>query len=182
MDRGAWRTTVQSMGSQRVRHDLATENAYYFKLKGISPEVISEIEEKCIENIIWFKNKYGFQFCCHLLVPPNDLQEAFLSLVDNHNLWHDFCYFFLQFGHLIMLTRHDCASLVAQMVKNLPAMWETWVQSLGWEEALEKGMATHSSILAWRIPWIEEVGGQQSMRSQRDTTERLSLSGKISHN
>jgi len=52
MDRGAWRTTVQSMGSQRVRHDLATENAYYFKLKGISPEVISEIEEKCIENII----------------------------------------------------------------------------------------------------------------------------------
>ena len=63
-----------------------------------------------------------------------------------------FVIFFLQFGHLIMLTRHDCASLVAQMVKNLPAVWETWVQSLGWEEALEKGMATHSSILTWRIP------------------------------
>ena len=44
------------------------------------------------------------------------------------------------------------ASLVAQLVKNLPAMWETWVQSLGWEDALEKGKATHSSILAWRIP------------------------------
>ena len=44
------------------------------------------------------------------------------------------------------------ASLVAQLVKNLSAMWETWVQSLGWEDALEKGMATHSSILAWRIP------------------------------
>ena len=44
------------------------------------------------------------------------------------------------------------ASLVAQMVKNLPAMWETWVQSLGWEDPLEEGMATHSSILAWRIP------------------------------
>ena len=43
-------------------------------------------------------------------------------------------------------------SLVAQLVKNLPAMWETWVQSLGWEDPLEKGMATHSSILAWRIP------------------------------
>ena len=67
------------------------------------------------------------------------------------------------------------------MVKNLPAMWETWVQSLGWEEALEKGIATHSTILAWRIPWTEEVGGQQSMRSQRDMTERLSLSGMISH-
>ena len=43
------------------------------------------------------------------------------------------------------------ASLVAQMVKNLPAMWETWVQSLGWEDTLEEGMATHSRILAWRI-------------------------------
>ena len=45
------------------------------------------------------------------------------------------------------------ASLVAQLVKNLPAMWETWVRSLGWEDPLEKGTATHSSILAWRIPW-----------------------------
>ena len=44
-------------------------------------------------------------------------------------------------------------SLVAQMVKNLPAVWETWVRSLGWEDTLEKGIATHSSILAWRIPW-----------------------------
>ena len=45
------------------------------------------------------------------------------------------------------------ASLVAQIVKSLPAMWEIWVQSLGWEDPLEEGMATHSSILAWRIPW-----------------------------
>ena len=44
-------------------------------------------------------------------------------------------------------------SLVAQLVKNLPAVWETWIRSLGWEDALEKGTATHSSILAWRIPW-----------------------------
>ena len=49
-------------------------------------------------------------------------------------------------------------SLVAQTVKNLPVMWKTWVQSLGWEDPLEKGMATHSSILAWRIPWTEEPG------------------------
>ena len=53
------------------------------------------------------------------------------------------------------------------MVKNLPAMWETWVQSLGWENPLEKGMATHSSILAWRIPRTEEPDGLQSMGSQR---------------
>ena len=59
------------------------------------------------------------------------------------------------------------ASLVAQMVKNPPAMHETWVQSLGWEDPLEKEMATHSSILAWRIPWAEKPGGLQSMGSQR---------------
>ena len=51
------------------------------------------------------------------------------------------------------------ASLVAQMVRNLPAMQETWVQSLGWEDPLEKGMATHSNVLVWRIPWTEEPGG-----------------------
>ena len=49
------------------------------------------------------------------------------------------------------------------MVKNLPAKQETWVRSLGWEDLLEKGMATHSSILAWRIQWTEEPGGLQSM-------------------
>ena len=59
------------------------------------------------------------------------------------------------------------ASLVAQTVKNLPAMRETWIQSLDWEDLLEKGMATHSSILAWRIPWTEEPGGLQLMVSQR---------------
>ena len=59
------------------------------------------------------------------------------------------------------------ASLVAQTTKNLPAMWETWVQSLGQEDVLEKGMATHSSILAWRIPWTEEPSGLQFMGLQR---------------
>ena len=57
--------------------------------------------------------------------------------------------------------------LVAQMVKNLPAMWETWVWLLGQEDPLEEGRATHSSILAWRIPWTEESGGLQSMGLQR---------------
>ena len=59
------------------------------------------------------------------------------------------------------------ASLVAQMVKHLPTMWETRVQSLGWEDLLEKEMATHSSTLAWKIPWMEEPGRLQSMGSQR---------------
>ena len=56
---------------------------------------------------------------------------------------------------------------MVQMVKNLPAMQETWVRSLGQGDPLEKGLATHSSILAWRIPWTEEFGRLQSMESQR---------------
>ena len=56
---------------------------------------------------------------------------------------------------------------MAQMIKNLPAMWETWVRSLGQEDTLEKGMAAHSSILAWRISRTEEPGGLRSMGSQR---------------
>ena len=59
------------------------------------------------------------------------------------------------------------AFLVAQMVKNLPAIQETWVQSLGWEDLLEKRTATHSSIFAWRIPWKEEPRGLQSMGLQK---------------
>ena len=59
------------------------------------------------------------------------------------------------------------ASLVVQLVKNLPALRETCVQSLGWEDPLEGGMATHSGILAWRISWAEEPGGLQSIGLQR---------------
>ena len=69
----------------------------------------------------------------------------------------------------INILRAKWASFMAQLVKNLPAMQETqkmWVQSLGQEDALEEGMATHSSILAWRIPWTEELGGLQSTVSQ----------------
>ena len=56
------------------------------------------------------------------------------------------------------------------MVKDLPTIRETWVQSLGWEDPMEKGMATHSIVLAWRIPWTEEAGRLQSMGSQRVRT------------
>ena len=66
---------------------------------------------------------------------------------------------------------------MAQTVKNPPAMQEMWVRSLGWEDPLEKEMATLSSTLAWRIPWTEEPGGLQSMGSQEsDMTERLTHS------
>ena len=89
--------------------------------------------------------------------------------------------------YLLSLRRNKCCwfnrwetSLVAQMVKCLPAMWETLVLSLGWEDPLEKAMATHSSTLAWRIPWMEEPGRLQSMGSQRvrhDWVTSLHVSG-----
>ena len=69
------------------------------------------------------------------------------------------------------------------MVKNLPLMWETWVQSLGWEDTLEKGMTTHSSIVAWRIPWTESLAGYSPWgRKDLDTTEQLSISLSINGN
>ena len=65
-------------------------------------------------------------------------------------------------------------SLVAQTVKRIPTMWETRVQSLGWEDLLEKEMVTHSSILAWKIPWTEKPGMLQAIGSQElDMTEQL---------
>ena len=78
-----------------------------------------------------------------------------------------------------MIPGSNLASLVAQLVKNPPSMKEIWVQSLVWEDLLEKEMATHSSILAWEIPRTEEPGGLQSMGSQEsDTTEPLTLRKK----
>ena len=69
--------------------------------------------------------------------------------------------------------QYSWASLVAQLVRNPPAVWETWVPSLGEEDPLEEGMATHSSTLAWRIPWIKEPGGLQSMQLQRVRHDRV---------
>ena len=59
--------------------------------------------------------------------------------------------------------QYSWASLVAQLVKNPPAMWETWVVSLAWEDPLEKGMATYSNILPWRIPWTAQTMGSQNV-------------------
>ena len=74
------------------------------------------------------------------------------------------------------------ASLLAQMVKNLPAMQEIQLQSLGWEDLLEKEMAIHSSILAWRIPWTEDLVGYSPWgHKELDTTEQLTLSLSYIH-
>ena len=72
-----------------------------------------------------------------------------------------------QFSNFTSTLHLNGASLVAQMVKNLLAAQETWVQFLNWEDPLEEGMTTHSSILAWRLPWTEEPGGLQYKGLQR---------------
>ena len=83
----------------------------------------------------------------------------------------------IRIGSILKISCHlKLTSLVAQRLKRLPAMWETWVRSLGLEDPLEKEMATHSSILAWRIPWMEESGGLQSTVSQR-----IGQSFEVSH-
>ena len=82
--------------------------------------------------------------------------------VDQVNILSTYCSLFLKEPRVFF----EQASLVAQMVKNLPAIWETQVQPLGQEDPLEKGMAIHSNILAWRIPWTEEPGELQSTDSR----------------
>ena len=64
---------------------------------------------------------------------------------------------------IIVTILYTGASLVAQTVKNLPAVLDTWIRSLDWEDPLKKGVATHSSIVSWRIPWTEEPAGLQSV-------------------
>ena len=86
---------------------------------------------------------------------------------DFGNQENKICYCFHFFPIYLPWSYGTRSSLVAQMIKRLPAMWETRVWSLGWEDPLEKEIATHSSILAWRIPWTEKPGGLQSMGSQR---------------
>ena len=96
----------------------------------------------------------------------NPLQDSCLENPMDRGAWQATVYGIARV-ECDLVTKPPPASLVAQLAKNPPAMWETWVQSLGWEDPLEKGMATHSSILAWRIPRTEEPGSLQSMEMQR---------------
>ena len=110
--------------------------------------------------------------------PSSELRTFLLCLGSSANRMQ-YCFFksrvhkhqWQMFLPLLLATKSfwksSWTSLVAQMVKRLPTMWETWVQSLGWEDLLEKEMATHSSILAWKIPRKEKSGKLQSMGSQR---------------
>ena len=95
--------------------------------------------------------------CCSCVVPEIKSQDSTKQYVGQAHL-----------RDVLDLVQDECgASLVAQRLKCLPPMWETWVQSLGREDPLEKEMVTHPSILAWRIPWTEKPGRLPSMGSQR---------------
>ena len=96
---------------------------------------------------------------------PHLQETRHCFLFDNFSAW--FTLHLYSPTSLSLFIMSIWASLVAHLVKNPPAMQEPWVQSLGWEDPLEEGMATHSSILAWKSPWTEEPGGLQSLGSQR---------------
>ena len=135
-------------------------------------------EGSCPPHLAPSRGKSSFTFSVFILLCGRFLYFRRLrpgsGAVLAASLWTTFSFSINKLPHQILYPlsfrqpfKPHRASLVAQMVKNLPTMQETWVQSLGWEDCLEKGMATHSSILAWRIPRTEEPGGLQSMGSQR---------------
>ena len=117
----------------------------------------------------WLSESYSLR----MTMMTSDFQpRGFLYIT--HQAWGGGCH-----GHKLAGDTWLFLNSVAQRLKHLPAMRETWVRSLGQEDPLEKEMAIHSSIIAWRIPWMEEPGGQQSTGSQRvghDWETSLSLS------
>ena len=153
---------VQSMGSQRVGHDWVTITHSLWvwlgkqKKKNLNVEVISDtIGTRKLENNFSFFFVVGR---CRQLGEGCGLKPS-ISLHTSSpvgELWA----LWIFWKHL------PWPSLVAQMVKNSHVMQETWVPSLGWEDPLEEEMATHSSILAWRIPWTGQPGRLQFMGSQ----------------
>ena len=128
----------------------------------------------------------GFAACFPSVCPKSQYSQG----VFNYLFYLFYVYFysagilffvFFFFPLPMLYLELELTSLIAHLIKNLPAMQETWVRSLGWEDPLEKEMATHSTILAWRVPWTEESGGLLSMGSQESdmlsdqtTTTRIS--------
>ena len=160
---------LQSMGSLRVRHDWGLH--FHFSLSCIGEGNGNPLQCSCLENPrdggAWWAAVYGVS-----------QSRTWLKRLSGSILL-SFYSFYELFPRKISVRPLDCClnPLRTHLLRGcLPAMQETWVWSLGQEDPLEKGMATYSSILAWRIPWTEEPGGLQSVGSETDTTEQLTLS------
>ena len=148
MDRGTWWATVH--GVARARHNLATK---------LPPEMKCEVYVEAFFFCLWTSNRTCLIFQRHIYsaswsdfgFPDSSVGKKSTCNAGDPSLIPGLG---KSTGEGIGYPRQVCwASLVAQLVKNLPVMRETWVRSLGWEDPLEKGKATHFSILAWRIPW-----------------------------
>ena len=116
---------------------------------------------------IWVRKILSESICCKKFLMESNLYLIFCKLCILYISLLNWYTYKLIIDLDLYIYVHIWASLVVQRLKRMPAMWETWVSSLGWEDPLEKEMATLSSILAWRIPWTEEPGGLQSTGSQR---------------
>ena len=104
--------------------------------------------------------------CFPLYLPLCTLLQAYIKCLGNRIPYFEDQALDVSLVNNVLINKLT-STFLAQTVKHLPTMWETWVQSLGWGDPLEKKMATHSSILAWEIPWTEEPDGLQSRRLQR---------------
>ena len=124
----------------------------------------------CQDPLVWLRNKNCWPYNPEI---PWDKKQEIKGTVTNLKK-KNFYWGILYLGRFYI----PRVSLVAQMVKNLPAKQETWVQSLSQEYLLEKAMATHSSIIAWGVPWTEEPGGLQTREGHKklDMTEQLTFS------
>ena len=122
---------------------------------------MNKIGKKTKNFLLFFYNSCAIH--CTTIIP---LRTSFSSFVDLETIFKYLCIYLFFFIFIICKIKQQ-GFLEIQTVKNLPAIWETWVSSLGWEDSPEKRMATHSSNLPWRIPWAEQPGRLQSTGSQR---------------
>ena len=155
------------MGSQRVKHGLVTEQQLYRGLKDgqMAIKHIKRCSTSLVTREMQIKTTVRYLFTPIKIVLPKKSPQIKNRKPENSKCWR-------RYGEFCILVHCCWTSLVAQMVKRLSTMWETWVRSLGREDSLEKAMATHSSTPAWKIPWMEEPcrllrGGLQSMGSLR---------------
>ena len=192
---------ITQMSKSRVRK---IKNSVWSHTKIYLPEIWAEVQlghqagqsldfwphkvtPRCTENHLFavlYKEKTQF-LCAHIYYWTHLLQIWYffhicVSINTLESFFNIFWYEYVCMCLSLSIWSNSGASLVTQMVKNPPAMKETWVWSLGWEDPLEEGMATHSSILTWRIPWTEDPGGLQSMgcmgSEELDMTEQQTLS------